>query len=72
MVGHLLLGLGLTDPSTCLIKRHRRPDVQEGAAAGMDSCGVLWGYGSRAELTGAGATRIAADLGELERIVTGR
>ena len=40
--------------------------------AGMDSCGVLWGYGSRAELTGAGATRIAADLGELGRIVTGR
>lgn len=50
----------------------RRHDVAGAAAVGMDSCGVLWGYGSRAELTGAGATRIAADLGELERIVTGR
>ena len=67
VIAHVLQGLGGVDPATCLMIG------DAGAAAvGMDSCGVLWGYGSRAELTGAGATRIAADLGELERIVTGR
>ena len=72
VIAHVLQGLGGVDPATCLMIGDRRHDVAGAAAAGMDSCGVLWGYGSRAELTGAGATRIAADLGELERIVTGR
>lgn len=72
VIAHVLQGLGGVDPATCLMIGDRRHDVAGAAAAGMDSCGVLWGYGSRAELTGAGATRIAADLGELGRIVTGR
>ena len=72
VIAHVLQGLGGVDPATCLMIGDRRHDVAGAAAVGMDSCGVLWGYGSRAELTGAGATRIAADLGELERIVTGR
>ena len=65
VIAHVLQGLGGVDPATCLMIGDRRHDVAGAAAAGMDSCGVLWGYGSRAELTGAGATRIAADLGEV-------
>ena len=58
--------------NTSVFIGYKTRGVAGAAAAGMDSCGVLWGYGSRAELIGAGATRIAADLGELGRIVTGR
>ena len=72
VIAHVLQGLGGVDPATCLMIGDRRHDVAGAAAAGMDSCGVLWGYGSRAELTGAGATRIASDLAEFERNVTGR
>ena len=49
----------------------RRHDIAGAAAVGMDSCGVLWGYGSREELAEAGATRIVAGLDALERLLTG-
>ncbi len=35
----------------------------------MDAIGVLFGYGSRQELEAAGAERIAASIGELERML---
>jgi len=37
----------------------RMHDIRGARDAGIDSVGVLWGYGSRAELEEAGATRIA-------------
>lgn len=46
-------------------------DIQTGANAGMDSCGVLWGFRDRAELAGAGATHLAATPEELVGIVLG-
>lgn len=36
----------------------RKHDILGANAVGIDSIGVLWGYGSRAELEGAGATYI--------------
>ena len=38
----------------------RDHDVHGAAVHGIDSIGVLWGYGGRAELTRAGATALAA------------
>ena len=35
----------------------------------MDAIGVLFGYGSRQELEAAGEERIAASIGELERML---
>jgi len=37
----------------------------------IDSIGVLWGYGDRAELEAAGATRIAESINELQYIIIG-
>jgi len=71
VIAHVLRELRIDDPTVCLMIGDRRYDIEGATAAGMDSCGVLWGYGSREELTRAGATRLAADLGELERTVTG-
>ncbi len=71
VIAHVLQQLGGADPASCLMVGDRRHDIAGAAAVGMDSCGVLWGYGSREELTRAGATCIAADLGELERLLIG-
>jgi phosphoglycolate phosphatase len=49
----------------------REHDVIAATENGIDSVGVLYGYGTRAELTAAGATHLAADAGDVERLVLG-
>lgn len=72
VIAHVLREMHVADAASCLMIGDRRHDIAGAVAVGMDSCGVLWGYGSREELAEAGATRIAADLGELERFLIGR
>ena len=48
----------------------RMHDVAGGHAVGLPVVGVLYGYGSRAELEEAGAEYIAADMNELLKILT--
>lgn len=43
----------------------RKYDIEGAKKNGLPSIGVLYGYGSREELEAAGATALAADLGEL-------
>jgi len=47
----------------------RRHDITGAREMGIDSIGVLWGYGSRDELEAAGATRIAASMEELPGMI---
>lgn len=47
-------------------------DMETGRNAGMDTCGVLWGFRSREELIAHGAKFLAGDPAELERIVEKR
>ena len=49
----------------------REHDILGAAENGMDSIGVLYGYGSREELEQAGAGRIAKTVWELERMLLG-
>jgi phosphoglycolate phosphatase len=44
----------------------RRHDVEGAHAHGLGAVGVLWGYGSRAELETAGADALVASMAELE------
>lgn len=44
-------------------------DIQTGQAAGLPTCGVLWGFRDRAELENAGARYIAASPGQLARLI---
>ena len=46
-------------PASCLMLGDRRFDVEAAAQCGVASVGVLWGYGSRAELQAAGAGWLA-------------
>lgn len=48
----------------------REHDIMGAIECGIQSVGVLMGYGSREELENAGADRIAGDTAELERILT--
>ena len=58
--GALLLAkeLGVM-PADCLYIGDTNTDMQTGAAAGMDTVGVLWGFRDRAELEAAHARAIA-------------
>lgn len=50
----------------CRMIGDRLHDVQGARACGIDTVGVLYGYGSREELEQAGAAAIVKDLPELE------
>lgn len=47
-------------------------DMDTARNAGMDSCGVLWGFRTREELLEHGAKYLAEDAGALERIIEKR
>lgn len=57
--------LQVNDTSAVVMIGDRRHDIEAAKAVGVDSIGVLWGYGHRNELEGEGATRIVANTGEL-------
>ena len=65
MVGEVLRRLGDPDPATVLMVGDRSHDVLGAAAHGLDCAGALWGYGSAAELTAAGALRLCAKPSEV-------
>ena len=46
-------------------------DMDTGRNAGMDPCGVLWGFRGREELLAHGASYLAADAAGLRAIVLG-
>lgn len=43
----------------------RREDIVGAKENALASCGALWGYGTKAELVGAGADFLASDIAEL-------
>jgi phosphoglycolate phosphatase len=57
------------DPARCVMIGDRHYDVRGAKAFGMPAVGVLWGYGSREELTEAGAARIAGAPAEIKEIL---
>ena len=47
-------------------------DMQTAQNAGIDACGVLWGFRERAELEAFSPAHIAANVDELRRIIIGK
>lgn len=60
---------GLTDLSQIVMIGDRKHDILGARAVGLDSVGVLYGYGSRQEFEAADATYIVNDLEELQRLL---
>jgi phosphoglycolate phosphatase len=71
VIGEVLRRLADPPPESVLMVGDRSHDVLGAAAHGVDCAGALWGYGTRAELTNAGAVRLCAAPAEvLELVVT--
>ena len=58
-----------SDLSEAVMVGDRSYDVKGAQAIGIDSVGVLYGYGSREELEEAGATKIAKSVEDLKNIL---
>ena len=66
------LGLTDADRSDILMVGDRFYDIQAAREVGIDSLGVLYGYGSEAELRDAGATYIVNTADEIPAVVLGK
>ena len=53
------------EPSRCVMVGDRRFDIEAGNGLGMKTIGVLYGYGSRQELTASGAAALAETCAEI-------
>lgn len=65
VIQYALESAGITDLSTTVMIGDREHDIIGAKENGLDSIGVLFGYGSRKELTEAGATYIAETVGDI-------
>lgn len=57
------------DPARTLYVGDSDVDVLTAQNAGLDCCGVLWGFRDREELTNAGATYVASTAEELTQLI---
>ena len=69
VIRHIIDTLPIIDLSRAVMVGDREHDVFGAAACGLDTIGVLYGYGSREELESAGAIAVAADMEELAKIL---
>lgn len=72
VIAHVLANTGL-DPTqnSLLMVGDRRHDVEGARVHGINTIGVLWGYGDEAELTTAGAHQLVRTRPELSAALTG-
>ena len=54
VIAYAMDQLGITDPRRCVMIGDRKYDALGAKICGMDCVGVLWGFGSKQELTEAG------------------
>ncbi len=68
LLAHILATTGL-DPADGVMVGDRRYDIEGAKANGMDSVGVLWGFGGEDELRKAGATCLASTASMLTDMI---
>lgn len=68
LIAHMIEREGF-DPARAVMIGDRGSDVKAAARHGIPTVGVLWGYGSREELTEAGAAALCAAPAELTEMV---
>ena len=69
VIRYALDNAGVADLSSVVMVGDREYDIIGAKANGIDSIGVLYGYGDIDELKNAGATQIAATIKELEEML---
>lgn len=65
VIRHIIEALPIPDVSRALMIGDRLYDVEGARSCGMDTLGVLWGYGTAEELKTAGAARLSPTPAEL-------
>ena len=71
VVAHTLALCGHPDPDTVVMVGDRHHDVDGARMNGIETVGVLYGFGDRAELEQAGAAVIAETVDDLRKILLG-
>ena len=69
VVAYALESAGVADASRAVMVGDREYDVLGAREAGLSTVGVLYGYGSRAELEQAGAIAIASSVDQLQAVL---
>ena len=70
VIRYILDHYKITDKSQVVMIGDRENDVTAAKEVGIDSVGVLYGYGDKEELTAAGATDIAESVADLKRMIS--
>lgn len=69
VVRYVLESQHITDYASAVMIGDRKFDIEGAKANGIDSIGVLYGYGSQTELTQAGANHLVTNLNELASLL---
>lgn len=69
VIRYVMQTAGITGEDSVVMIGDRKHDIIGARANGLDSIGVLYGYGDEEELSKAGATHLAKDLSELARLL---
>ena len=69
VIAYALSECKITDLKSCLMVGDRNQDINGARANGIDSVGVLYGYGDRQEHEAAGATYIAETVEDILKFV---
>lgn len=69
VIQYALESCSITDKSKAIMVGDREHDILGAKKVGIQSIGVLFGYGGREELESAGANYIAGSVGEIGRLV---
>ncbi len=69
IINYVLDTQGITDRASCLMIGDTHFDIQGACRAGLDSLGILWGFGKREALESAGATYIAENPQSVQELL---
>ena len=69
VIRYALKECSVTDPSTVVMVGDRENDILAAKELGMDSIGVLYGYGDEKELTNAGAVYLAKKPEDVKALI---
>ncbi len=71
VITYVLENAGITDKDKVIMVGDRHHDITGAVKNGLQSIGVLFGYGDEEELRSSGATYIAEDVDTLRKIISG-
>lgn len=69
VIAYVMESCGISETNAVIMVGDREHDILGAKAVGIDSLGVLFGYGSREELEAAGAGHLAENTVEMDKII---